>query len=324
MSAWAWAAFVALVSALVWLDLAVFHRDDRESSLGEALGWSLVWIAVALAFGGAVWGLYEHGWLGWPAAPGAGRSAALQYWTGWLVEKSLSVDNLFVIAIVFSYFRVPPALQHRVLFWGIVGAVALRGVMIAAGAVLIARFSWTIYVFGGLLLVSAVRLLVSRPESVDPERNGLVRLVRRLYPVTTAFDGHRFFTREGGRRAATPLLLALAMVESSDVLFAVDSIPAVFAVTRDPFLVFTSNIFAILGLRALYSVLSGLLHRLRYLKTALVFLLAYVGVKMLLAHVAPIPNHVSLAVIGGILAVGVAASLWRKEDPAARPGPPKA
>jgi tellurite resistance protein TerC len=214
-----------------------------------------------------------------------------------------------VIAMIFAYFGVPLKNQHRLLFWGILGAVVLRGIMIALGAALIARFEWIIYVFGGLLLVSAAKMMITQMENIDPEKNLMVRVVRRLYPVTHEIDSGRFFVQLNGQWAATPLFLALILVETSDILFAVDSIPAVFAVTRDPFLVFTSNIFAILGLRSMYFVLAGFMHQFRYLKTSLVFVLAYVGVKMMVSHHYPIPNLVSLAFIAGILAVGVLASL---------------
>jgi tellurite resistance protein TerC len=210
--------------------------------------------------------------------------------------------------MIFTYFRVPPEQQHRVLFWGIFGAVVLRGIMIATGSVLFERFDWIVYVFGILLILSAVRMLAMSHESLEPDRNPLVRIARRYFPVTDQFDGSHFFTHIDGRHVATPLFLALVLVESSDVVFALDSIPAIFAVTSEPFIVFTSNIFAILGLRSLYFALAGLMHRFRYLKISLVFLLAYVGVKMLLVHHYPIPNGTSLAIIGGILSVGVIAS----------------
>jgi tellurite resistance protein TerC len=270
--------------------------------------------------------LYERNWP-WASVSTehlTGRQAATQFFTGYLLEKSLSVDNIFVIAMIFAYFAVPLNEQHRVLFWGILGAVVLRGVMIAAGASLIHRFEWIVYIFGGLLILSAMKMLIVRHDNIHPDRNLLVRLTRRLYPVTSDFHGSRFFVKLHGRRAATPLFLALALVESSDVMFAVDSIPAIFAVTRDPFLVFTSNIFAILGLRSLYFVLAGFMDRFRYLKMSLVFILAYVGVKMLLSHHYAIPNLVSLSVIGGMLAVGVLASLVAAKSDTAKLASPLA
>jgi tellurite resistance protein TerC len=227
-----------------------------------------------------------------------------------LIEVSLSLDNVMVIALILTYFRVPPIHQHRVLFWGILGALVLRGIMIGVGAALIHRFAWVTYLFGAILIFTAVRLLILRNEDeVHPEKNPLVRIARRFYPVTTEFDGSRFFTMIDGRKTMTPLFLALLLVESTDVLFAVDSIPAIFAVTTDPFLVFTSNAFAILGLRTLYFVLAGVLDRFRYLKMSLVFILAFVGVKMLLSHTYPIPTAVSLTFLVGILSVGVIASI---------------
>lgn len=312
MTALIWIGFLAFILALLALDLGVFHRRDHAVSIKEALAWSVFWIALSLAFNILIFAFYENHWLGVGQEIGhqlGGREAALQFFTGYLVEKSLSVDNIFVIAMIFAYFNVPLKFQHRVLFWGILGALVLRGLMIAAGAAMIARFSWITYVFGALLIVTAIKLLIVRHDNLEPEKNPLVRLIRRYLPVTEGFHGPRFFVRQDGRWAVTPLGIALAVVESSDVLFAVDSIPAIFAITRDPFLVFTSNVFAILGLRSLYFAVAGILDRFRYLKTSLVFLLAFIGVKMLLAHHHPMPNVVALAVIFGILGVGVAASV---------------
>ena len=312
MEIWIWLAFVGFVLLMLALDLGVFHRRDRVISIGEALAWTGFWIVLAIGFNVVVYYLYAERWLGFGRGllhELSASQAALQFSTGFLIEKSLSVDNIFVIAMIFAYFRVPLALQHRVLFWGIFGALALRGLMIAAGAALIARFQWTVYVFGGLLLVTAVKLLVARHDNLEPDKVPLVRFARRFLPVTEGFRGNRFLVRDAAGWAMTPLAVALLVVGSSDVLFAIDSIPAIFAVTRDPFLVFTSNVFAVLGLRSLYFALAGMLHRFRYLKMSLVFLLAYVGVKMLLSHLYPIPTPVSLAIIGGILAVGILASL---------------
>ncbi len=307
-----WIGSLALVLALLALDLGVFHRRDRAVSITEALAWSAFWIVLALAGGVLVFALYEHGWLGIGSEVGqqlSGRDAALQFFTGYLVEKSLSVDNIFVIAMIFAYFGVPLAYQHRVLFWGILGALALRGVMIAAGAVMIARFTWVTYVFGGLLIATAVKLLAVRHDNLEPERNPLVRVIRRFLPATEDFRDRRFFVRHDGRRLVTPLGIALAVVASSDVVFAVDSIPAIFAITRDPFLIFTSNVFALLGLRSLYFALAGTIERFRFLKTSLVFVLAFIGVKMLLSLHHQVPTVVTLAVVTGMLGVGAAASL---------------
>ena len=308
-----WLSFLAFIFAMVMLDLGVFHRKAHAIGIREALLWTVGWVALALAFNVLVYFLYESDSLGFSSVPShrlTGHQAALQFFVGYLVEKSLSVDNIFVIAMIFAYFGVPAAQQHRVLFWGIFGAVVLRGVMIAAGAVLIARFDWIVYVFGLLLIASAIKMLVARHDQISPERNLAVRFVRRFFPVTDTFEGNHFFVTLDGRTAMTPLMVALILVETSDVMFAVDSIPAVFAITRDPFLVFTSNVFAILGLRSLYFALAGMMEKFRYLKISLVVLLAYVGVKMLLSHHYPIPNLVSLAIIAGILAVGVLASIW--------------
>jgi tellurite resistance protein TerC len=311
MSMLPWFGFLALVLALLALDLGVFNRRPHEVSTREALSWTAVWVAISLAFNGLVYFMYEAHWLGIGQTVGhplGGKEAALEFFAAYLVEKSLSLDNIFVIALIFDYFRVPARYQHRVLFWGVVGALVLRGIMIAAGLAFIERFDWVVYVFGGLLIVTAAKMLRAGDEKIEPERNPLVRIVRRVYPVV-GYREHHFVVREDGRRAVTTLLLALAMVESTDLLFAVDSIPAVFAVTRDPFIVFTSNIFAILGLRSLYFALAAVLERFRYLKVSLVFILAFVGVKMVLTHHYPIPTLVSLAIIVTILLVGIVASV---------------
>jgi tellurite resistance protein TerC len=308
-----WIAFIVLVLAFLALDLGVFHRRAHVISIREALAWTAFWVAIAIVFNGFVFFLYEHHWLDFGTSMRQefdGGEAALKFFTGYLVEKSLSVDNIFVIAMIFAYFGVPLVYQHRVLFWGILGALVLRGTMIAAGAALIAKFSWTVYIFGALLLLTAAKLLVTRHDNLEPGRNILVRWARKMYPVSSDFDGSHFFTVVNGKRAITPLFLALIVVESSDVIFAVDSIPAIFAITHDPFIVFTSNVFAILGLRSLYFAVAGLIARFRFLKMSLVFLLAFVGVKMILAHHHPIPTAVSLAIIVGILAVGILASVF--------------
>ncbi len=313
-----WGSFLAFILIMIALDLGVFHRRAHVIRLPEALTWTFVWVAMALVFNVLVYYLYAENWLGWDidSSPLTGKDAALQFLTGYVVEKSLSVDNIFVIAMIFAYFQVPLQLQHRVLFWGILGAVVLRGVMIALGVTLMARFEWITYVFGTLLIFSAARLLLLRHDNIRPEGNLMLRLTKRLYPVTDDFVDSHFFVRRHGKTILTPLALALVLVESSDVVFAIDSIPAIFAITRDPFIVFTSNIFAILGLRSLYFVLAGLMDRFRFLKMSLVFILAYIGVKMLLTHYHPIPVAVTLAVIVGMLAVGVLASLAATSDTA--------
>ena len=306
-----WIAFLVFVVTMVALDLGVFHRKDTIITIRSALAWSAFWIALALLFNLLVFLLYENNytWASLGTEHLTGREAAAQYLMGYVLEKSLSLDNIFVIAMVFSYFRVPLAMQHRVLFWGILGAVVLRGVMIGLGVALINRFEWVTYLFGAFLLYSAVRMLMLRHENLEPGENPLVRLAQRWVPMTHEFHGHQFLVKVDGKVVATPLLLALLMVESSDIMFAVDSIPAVFAVTRDPFIIFTSNVFAILGLRSLYFVLATYMERFRYLKHSLVFVLAYVGVKMIISNHYDIPDVASMSIIIGILTVGVLASI---------------
>ena len=309
---WIWLAFLALIVGLLVFDLCFINREAHVIPMRAALGWTVFYAVLAVAFGGFVYLMFQHGWAGAGThfSVGLGASEAFfQYLTAWLLEKSLSLDNVFVIALVFAYFGVPLSQQHRVLFWGILGALVMRGIMIALGAVLITRFDWIVYVFGGILLLTAGKLFFAGDEEVHPDRNLFVRFFRRLYPVTPAFHGAHFFVLENGRRAMTPLFLALVVVESTDLLFAVDSIPAVFAVTQDPFLVFTSNIFAILGLRTLYFALAGLMERFRHVKSALVFILACVGVKMMLAHHVKIPDLLSLGLIAVALTAGVLVSL---------------
>jgi tellurite resistance protein TerC len=302
-SPWLWAGFVAFVVAMLALDLGVFHRRDHAVGTREALSWSLVWIGLALLFGAGVW---------WHFGPKLG----MEYLTGWIVEKSLSVDNLFVFVVLFRTLAIPPAFQHRVLFWGVLSALVLRAVMIVGGTALLARFGWFMYVFGAFLLITGVKLLFSKEHVPDPEKSAAFRWFRRVLPVTPRFHGHAFFAREAGRLVVTPLFLALAFIEVTDVIFAVDSIPAVFAVTRDPFIVFTSNIFAILGLRSLYFLLANIVERFTYQKPALSAVLVYVGVKMLVAGVVHVPPAVSLAIIGAILGTAIVASVVkvRRED----------
>ncbi len=306
-----WFGFFAIFLSVLVLDLSVLHRESRVMSVRQALGWSLVWVCVAMSFGALIYGLYEYHWFDWRLAPDAprGREATLQYVTGYLLEWSLSVDNIFVIAVIFNYMKIPAQYQYRVLFWGIVGAIVLRGVMIAAGAALIHQFDWMFYVFGAILIFSAVRMLKSDDE-FDPSTSVLVRIARRVYPLTDQLHGERFFTVVNGAKAATPLFVTLLLVDFADVVFAVDSIPAIFAVTQDPFIVFTSNAFAILGLRALYFAIAGLMVMFRYIKYSLIFILAFVGVKMMLHHHYQIPHVASLATIVAFLLMGIVASLW--------------
>ncbi len=314
-----WVGFCGLIVALLWLDLAVLNRHSHVQPTSEALRWTAVWVLVALAFSGAVYYLYAaHQFGAGLGQHGAtdGWQAWRQYVTGYVVEYSLSLDNVFIMALIFGYFGVPPENQHRTLFWGIIGAMLFRGLMILAGAALVERFDWMIRVFGLVLLYTAVRMLFHNEEQIEPDHNPLIRLARRFYPVSATYDGQRFFTRlADGRRAMTPLCLVLLVIESTDVLFAVDSIPAIFGITRDPFIVFTSNVFAILGLRSLYFVLAGMMARFKYMKPALVFVLLFIAAKMLAppAWSKSIPEGVELGVIVGILATAVIASLAARE-----------
>jgi tellurite resistance protein TerC len=311
MSVLPWIGFIALVLLLLALDLGVLNRRPHKVTTAGALRSTAAWVSLALAFNVCVYFRYEHELFGIGTRfgqPQSGAQAALQFLTAYVVEESLSVDNLFVMAMIFRYFAVPNAYQHRVLFLGILGALVFRGVFIGAGMAFIHRFEWAIYVFGGLLVLTAGKLLFSRDESLHPEKHVLVRLVRHFYPMTSEYHGDRFFVQVEGRLSATPLLLALVLVEGSDIVFAVDSVPAVFGVTRDPFIAFTSNVFAMLGLRSLYFALAAAMHSFRYLKVSLVFILGFVGLKMLLTDVVHIDTLVSLAIIAGMLAVGVLAS----------------
>ena len=319
-----WGGFIVLFLALLFLDLAVLHRESEELSVPQALFWTAVWICVAACFSFVIYGLYEHQWFGFMPdddGPRRGADAVLQYVTGYLLEWSLSVDNIFVMAVIFNFLRIPAAFQYRVLFWGIVGAIVLRGMMIGAGTALLDAFDWMFYVFGATLIVSALRMLREDDQETprDLSNSFPARLLRRFVPVTDEIHGSKFLVRLGGRMHATPLLLALVMVELTDVVFAVDSIPAILAVTQDPFLVFTSNAFAILGLRSLYFAVAGLMALFRYLKYSLVLILAFVGVKMLLVSFYHVPNLVSLGIIVATLAGGVLASLVaaRREQSAA-------
>jgi tellurite resistance protein TerC len=308
---WLWAGFIALVVALLALDLGVFHRKDRAVGAREALLWTLVWIGAALAFDAFVWWRF-------------GAGPALDFLTGYLIEKSLSVDNLFVFVIVFSTFRIPAEYQHRVLFWGILTAIVLRAVMIVGGTALLQSFHWLIYVFGGFLVLTGIRLLAKKEAEPHPERSLAFRAIRRVIPSTSRIEGHDFFTRVDGRWVATPLFLALALIELSDVVFAVDSIPAIFGVTLDPFIVFTSNIFAILGLRSLYFAMASLLRRFEYLHVGLAAVLIFIGVKMTAAGVVHVSSLLSLAVVVLLLGGSMAYSLLRtrREAGAGASAPP--
>jgi len=323
---WTYAAFVGLVLGLLALDLGVFHRRAHVVRVREALGWSAFWIGLGVAFTGVIYLGYQHHWLGLGFTPDAmsegaaaggpyndGGSAAFKYITGYLVEKSLAIDNIFVIAMIFAAFAVPPVQQHRLLYLGIVGALVMRGAMIAAGATLIREFSWVLYVFGAFLFLTGVRMLLADHAIGDPRQNLVVRLLRRIVPVSEEPHGGRLFVR-AGRLMVTPLFLALVMIEVTDAVFAVDSIPAIFAITTDPFLVFTSNVFALLGLRSLYFALAGMMEAFRYLKVALAFVLLVVGIKVT-AHgwlhqlLGQYTSIAMLAVVLAILAAGIVASL---------------
>lgn len=315
-----WIGFLALVVVFLALDLGVFNRKAHVIGTREALAWTSVWIFVSLAFSIFVYYAYENHWdgLGLMASSGElldGKSAVMKYLTGYVVEKALSIDNIFVIAIIFAYFKVPQLYQHRVLFWGILGALVFRGLMIFAGVYLLEQFSWMSYVFGVILLYSAYKMLRSGDEELDPDNNPVVNFAKRFVPVTRRMKGEQFFVRRGKFVAATPLFIALIVVETTDIMFAFDSIPAIFAITTDPFLVFTSNIFAILGLRSMYFVLASVLDKFKYLQFSLVLILAFVGVKMLLLHHIHLPEWLSLTVILGLLGGGVAASLlWPPKE----------
>ena len=296
-AAW-WLGLLALISVLLLVDLLVVHREGHEVHTKEAAIESAAWIAVGLAFGLAVW---------W----GFGGAAASEYYSGYLIEKSLSVDNVFVWALIMSYFSVPPRYQHRVLFWGIFGALVLRAVFIFAGIALIERFDWVLYVFGAFLLYTAVKLVMGGDEHVDPGKSRFLRMVRRLVPLSDELDGQRLFTRLNGHRVATPLFAVLLLVEATDVLFAVDSVPAVLAVSQEQFIVFASNAFAILGLRALYFLLADMHARFSYLQQGLAIILAFVGVKMLIHGWYHIPTWLSLTVIAIVLLASVGFSVQR-------------
>jgi tellurite resistance protein TerC len=306
---WMWVGFNVFVLAMLALDLGVFHRESHAVSVKEATIWSGVWIGLALLFNTGIFLFWDR------MMPGSGysnREAGLAFLTGYLIEKSLSVDNIFVFVLIFSYFAVPKQYQHRVLFWGIISALVMRGLMIWLGAALIKEFHWIIYLFGAFLIFTGIRMALQRDEELHPEQNPVVRLFRRVIPVSAQYEGDKFFTRKNGALLATPLLLVLVMIEVSDLIFAVDSIPAIFAVTQDAFLVYTSNVFAILGLRSLYFVLAGVIHKFHYLKLGLAGVLTFVGVKMLLTDTAfKIPTGASLGVVAVILAVAIGASLLR-------------
>ena len=300
MEIWAWVGFTVLVLAMLAIDLGILHREAHIVSLREAAVWSAVWITLSLLFKAGIYAFM-------------GAEPALQFLTGYLIEKALSVDNIFVFVLVFSYFGVPAQYQHRVLFWGVLGALAMRAAMIFAGVALIERFGWIMYIFGAFLVFTGIRMATRTEHGIEPENNPAIRVVRRFLRVTNEYHGQKFFLRAsaGGqiRTAATPLFVVLILVETTDLLFALDSIPAIFAITTDPFLAYTSNVFAILGLRSLYFLLAGIIHRFHYLKLGLAVVLVFVGLKMLIAEIYHIPIGFSLLFIAVVLGAAIAASL---------------
>lgn len=297
---WRWIGFNVFVLAMLALDLGVFHRKSHEVKIKEALAWSGVWIALALAFNTVL-----YYW--------RGEQAALEFFTGYLIEKSLSVDNIFVFIMIFAYFKVPALYQHKILFWGILGALVMRALFIATGVALIQKFHWVIYVFGAFLIVTGLKMALQKDKEIHPEKNPVLKLFRRFMPVSTQYDGDKFFTKSGARRFATPMFVLLLLIETTDVIFAVDSIPAILAITTDPFIVYTSNVFAILGLRALYFALAGVMQRFHYLAYGLAAILVFVGAKMMLVDFYKLPIAVALGVVAGILAVSIVASLARPQ-----------
>ncbi len=290
-----WILFNLFVLAILALDLGVFHRKSHEVSVREALTWTCVWITLAMLFNLFIYYYFD-------------QAKALEFFTGYVIEKSLSVDNIFVIILIFSYFKVPPAYQHKVLFWGILGALVMRIVFILTGVELIHRFHWLIYIFGGFLIFTGIRMLTSGDIKIEPEKNPVVRLARKVFPVTTSFEGDRFFTKKEGKNWATPLFLVVILIETTDLIFAVDSIPAILAISDDPFIVYTSNVFAILGLRSLYFALAGIEQYFRYLKYGLSAILVFVGTKMCMSDFFKIPTEVSLILIGFILMIAMISS----------------
>lgn len=307
---WPWIGFNVFVLFMLALDLGVFHRKAHVVTFKESMAWTVVWVALAMLFNLGVW---HYG----------GSEKGIEFLTGYVIEKSLSVDNVFVFALLFSYFAVPAKYQHKVLFWGIIGALVMRAVMIGLGSVLITKFAWIIYIFGAFLILTGIKMIVKRSEEIHPERNPVVRWFKKLMPVTSDYREQKFFVRENGLLHATPLFVVLLLVEFTDLIFAVDSIPAIFAVTKDPFIVYTSNVFAILGLRSLYFALAGVMDKFHYLKIGLGFVLAFVGVKMLLGHSEwKIDTHLSLGVIVIILTASVVASLaWPRKTKLPELGP---
>jgi tellurite resistance protein TerC len=307
-----WIVFIAFVLIFLALDLGVFHKNEHVIKSKEAGIWTAIWVTVAFGFSGVIYWLFNSGLINNPTGL-TPNNAVLKYITGYLIELSLSVDNIFVIAVIFGSFKIPPLYQHRVLFWGILGAIVFRAFMIFFGVALITKFEWIIYIFGIFLLYTAFKMLKSDADDFDPKKSFVFKLIKKIYPITSNMNGHDFFVKRMGVNAATPLFVALIVIELTDILFALDSIPAILAITADPFIVFSSNILAILGLRSMYFLVSRMLEKFRYINYSLVVILAFVGLKMLLSHYLELPEWVSLTVISVALASGVLASMFIKE-----------
>ncbi|WP_405266299.1 TerC family protein [Cellulophaga sp. Ld12] len=307
-----WGLFLVLIIIFLALDLGVFNKEDHVIKTKEASIWTAVWVTVALAFSGVIYWLFSAGLIENPTGL-TPKGAVLKYITGYLIELSLSIDNVFVIAVIFTSFKIPLIYQHRVLFWGILGAIVFRALMILFGVALITRFDWIIYVFGVFLLYTAFKMLKGDDDNFDPKNSFVFKQIKKIYPITTQINGHDFFIKKMGLNAATPLFVALIVIELTDILFALDSIPAILAITADPFIVFTSNILAILGLRSMYFLISRMLQKFRFINYSLVVILAFVGIKMLLSHHVEFPEWLSLGVIALALIGGIVASLVIKE-----------
>ncbi len=305
---WVWVVFIALIIVFLALDLGVFHKEEHVIKSKEAGIWTAIWVTIAFSFSGVIYWLFSSGIIDNPTQL-APNDAVLKYITGYLIELSLSVDNVFVIAVIFSAFKIPPIYQHRVLFWGILGAIVFRALMILFGVALITRFDWIIYVFGVFLLYTAFKMLKGDEHEFNPKNSWVFRQIKKVYPITNSIQGHDFFVKRMGVKAATPLFVALIVIELTDILFALDSIPAILAITADPFIVFSSNILAILGLRSMYFLISRMLDKFRFINYSLVVILAFVGLKMLFSNYVHLPEWVSLTVISVALIGGIVASL---------------
>jgi len=310
---WIWLGFIVMIILFLLLDLGIFHREDHVIRSREASIWTIIWISVAMGFSGVIYWLFAHGMINNPTALTPSR-AVLKYITGYLIELSLSVDNVFVIAVIFSAFSIPSKYQHRVLFWGILGAIVCRAGMIFFGVTLINRFDWIIYVFGVFLLYTAFKMSKSEGTNYNPKNSFVFRQIKKIFPLTTVIQGNRFFVKRMGIKAASPLFVALIIIELTDILFAVDSIPAILAITADPFIVFSSNILAVLGLRSMYFLVSRMLAKFQFIHYSLVVILGFVGIKMLLSQQIEVPEWLSLTVILLSLLVGILISLLRREN----------